>query len=59
MLQLLDGTALTAAEITRAENFFGLDYEERQNIFVKKLPEEEFVDRRVFRADMVPNETDS
>ena len=55
MLQLLDGTALTAAEITRAENFFGLDYEERQNIFVKKLPEKEFFDRRVFRADMVPN----
>lgn len=42
-----------------AENFYGLDIEERQAIFMKILPEEEFVDRRVFRSEMIPNETDS
>jgi hypothetical protein len=59
MLHKLDGVPLTGKEITTAESFYGLDYEERQTIFVKKLPEEEFVDRRVFKAEMIVNETDS
>jgi hypothetical protein len=59
MLQKLDGVALDGKELTAAESFYGLEYEERQAIFVKKLPEEEFVDRRVFKAEMVSNETDS
>lgn len=59
MLEKLDGTKLTGKQLVNAENFYGLDYEERQAIFVKKLPEEEFVDRRVLKSELVANETDS
>lgn len=59
MLQTLDGTPLTNEEVQRSEDFYGLYVEEKFNIFKSVLPEEEFIDRRIHRSELVENETDS
>lgn len=40
MLQLLDGSSLSGEEMVFAESLYGLDVEEKYNIFKKHLPEE-------------------
>jgi protein phosphatase 1 regulatory subunit 7 len=42
-----------------AESLYGLDVEEKYNIFKKHLPEEEFVDRRIHKSELIEVETDS
>ena len=59
MLQTLDGSKLEAKELVQAESLYGLDVEEKYNIFKKQLPEEEFVDRRIHRSELIEGETDS
>ncbi len=59
MLRQLDGTALSGAEVVQAESLYGLDVEEKYSIFKKHLAEEEFVDRRIHKSELVEAETDS
>ena len=59
MLQTLDGTPLSNEETVRAEDFYGLHVEEKFNICKKNLPEEEFIDRRIHKSELIENETDS
>lgn len=40
MLKSLDGTELSSSETVEAESLYGLDVEERFNIFKSVLPEE-------------------
>ena len=59
MLSQLDGSPLTPQQVVQAESLYGLDVEEKYNIFQKQLPEEEFVDRRIHRSELIEAETDS
>lgn len=59
MLQLLDGSPLSGEEVVAGESIYGLDVEEKYNTFKKHLPEEEFVDRRIHKSELVEAETDS
>jgi protein phosphatase 1 regulatory subunit 7 len=59
MLQTLDGSLLSGQEVVVAESLYGLDVEEKYNIFKKHLPEEEFVDRRIHKSELIEAETDS
>lgn len=59
MLQLLDGGPLSGEEVVMAESLYGLDVEEKYNIFKKHLPEEEFIDRRIHKSELIEAETDS
>ena len=59
MLQLLDGSQLSGQEVVLAESLYGLDVEEKYNIFKEHLPEEEFIDRRIHKSELVEGETDS
>ena len=59
MLRELDGSEVQAKEVVEAESLYGLDVEEKYNIFKKELPEEEFVDRRIHRSELIEAETDS
>lgn len=53
MLRLLDGTALSGEEVIRAESLYGLDVEEKYGIFKKSLAEEEFIDRRIHKSELI------
>lgn len=55
MLQTLDGTPLTSEETVRAEDFYGLHVEEKFNICKKNLEEEEFIDRRIHKSELIEN----
>jgi protein phosphatase 1 regulatory subunit 7 len=59
MLRLLDGASLSGQEVVLAESLYGLDVEEKYNIFKQHLPEEEFIDRRIHKSELVEAETDS
>jgi hypothetical protein len=59
MLRLLDGSPLTPEQVVRAESLYGLDVEEKYGIFKKHLAEEEFIDRRIHKSELVEAETDS
>lgn len=59
MLRLLDGTALSGEEVIRAESLYGLDVEEKFGIFKRSLAEEEFIDRRIHKSELIEAETDS
>lgn len=59
MLGLLDGSPLSGDEVVKAESLYGLDVEEKYNIFKKNLAEEEFIDRRIHKSELIEAETDS
>jgi len=58
-LRVLDGMAILAEELVKSENFYGLELEERKEIFKKTLEEEEFVDRRINFIELVDPESES
>jgi len=58
-LRSLDGVTIDEKEPVKAENFFGIDKEDRMRIFAKVLPEEEFVDRRIHKSEYLDPESDS
>lgn len=58
-LRILDGTQITPEELVKSESFYGLDLEERKEIFKKTLEEEEFVDRRINFIELVDPESES
>lgn len=56
---MLDGVAISAEELVKAENFYGLELDERKSIFKKTLDEEEFIDRRINFIELVDPESES
>jgi len=58
-LRMLDGVEITSEEKVKAENLHGFDLQDRQIIFKSLLPEEKFVDRRIFAIEDVNAESDS
>lgn len=58
-IRTLDGVNISPEEFVKAENFYGVDLENRKRIFLENLPEEQFVDRRLFFVELVDPETDS
>lgn len=58
-LRSLDGVTIDEKEPVKAENFFGIDRDDRMRIFAKTLPEEEFVDRRIHKSEYLDPESDS
>lgn len=46
-------------EKIKAENLHGLDLNDRESIFRSLLPEEKFVDRRIYVVEDVPLESES
>ena len=51
-LRTLDGFNITSEEIVKAENLYGMDLDDRKNIFNEILQEEEFIDRRINNAEV-------
>ena len=49
----------TPEEFVKSENLYGLDLEERREIFKEVLPEEEFIDRRINIGELIEPETES
>ena len=58
-LRILDGQDVTHFEKVKADILFGADLENKKEIFNAYLPEEEFVDRRLFVAEQIDPESDS
>ncbi len=58
-LRKLDGQPVTHFEKVHADNLFGSDLERKKQIFKAYLPEEEFVDRRLFLSEQIDPESDS
>ena len=58
-LRILDGQDVTHYEKVKADILFGADLENKKEIFNAYLPEEEFVDRRLFVAEQIDPESDS
>ena len=58
-LRKLDGQEVTHFEKVHADNLFGADLENKKEIFKAYLPEEEFVDRRLFLSEQIDPESDS
>lgn len=58
-LRLLDGQEVTFKEKVKADILFGEDLEEKKKIFKEFLPEEDFVDRRLFVEEQIDPESDS
>ncbi len=55
----MDGQGVTHFEKVHADNLFGADLETKKEIFKAHLPEEEFVDRRLFLKEQIDPESDS
>lgn len=58
-LRLLDGQEVNSYEKVKADILFGSDLEDRKHIFETYLPEEKFVDRRLFVKEQIDPESDS
>ena len=58
-LRSLDGVEILSEEKIKAENLHGLDLNDREFIFTSLLPEEKFVDRRIYSVEDVPLESES
>jgi hypothetical protein len=56
---MLDGVEISREEKVKAENLHGYDLQDLEIIFKSLLPEEKFVDRRIFTIEEVPPESDS
>jgi hypothetical protein len=56
---MLDGQEITSEEKVKAENLHGFDLQDREIIFKSLLPEEKFVDRRIFSIEDLAPESES
>ena len=60
LLRKLDGLEIQSDDKVKAENLHGTDVKDREKIFKAQLPEEKFVDRRLFTyEDIEPESEDS
>ena len=57
-LRNLDGRLISPEEKIKAENLHGLDLNDRETIFKSILPQEEFVDRRIYKIDDIEPESE-
>lgn len=57
-LRMLDGQEITGEEKVKAENLHGVDLNDREKIFLSQLPEEKFVDRRLFKYEDIDVESE-
>ena len=57
-LRTLDGQAVTAQDFVKAEIFYGGDVQAKQGIFKRLMPDEEFIDRRIFTSHMLDPDSD-
>lgn len=57
-LRSLDGLEITEKDFVKAEIFYGGDVEAKKRIFQEVLPEEEFIDRRIFTSHMLDPDSD-
>ena len=58
-LRKLDGREVSHYEKVKADILFGADLENKKEIFNAYLPEEQFVDRRLFLKEQIDPESDS
>jgi protein phosphatase 1 regulatory subunit 7 len=58
-LRILDGQEVTYYEKVKADILFGADSDNKKEIFKTFLPEEQFMDRRLFVAEQIDPESDS
>ncbi len=58
-LKLLDGQEVSHIEKVKSDILFGADLENTKQIFQTFLPDEEFVDRRLFVSQQIDPESDS
>ena len=58
-LMKLDGQDVTHFEKVHADNLFGADLNNKKEIFKAYLPEEKFVDKRLFLSEQIAPESDS
>lgn len=58
-IRSLDGEEVTAEEKIKAENFHGMDFEDRETIYKDLFPYNTFTDRRLAQVDNIDVESDS
>ena len=55
---MLDGQEILAEEKVKAENLHGVDFNDRERIFLSQLPDEKFIDRRLFKYEDIDPESE-
>lgn len=58
-LRTLDGNNLTEKDFVKASIFYGGDVETKRETFNANLPDEEFIDRRIFTSHMLDPDSDT
>lgn len=58
-LRSLDGNEITEKDFVKAEIFYGGDVKAKEDIFNELLPEEEFIDRRIYTSHMLDPDSDT
>jgi protein phosphatase 1 regulatory subunit 7 len=58
-LRTLDGQEVSHFEKVKADILFGADLENKKEIFKTFLPDEQFIDKRLFVAEQIDPESDS
>lgn len=58
-LRSLDGQEVTYYDKVKADILFGADLDNKKEIFKTFLPDEQFIDRRLFMAEQIDPESDS
>lgn len=58
-IKKLDGQEVSFYEKVKSDILFGADVEKSKEIFEQYLPDEQFVDRRLFVAEQIDPESDS
>ena len=58
-LRSLDGSDITPQDYVKSAIFYGEDVEARKKIFGEVLPEEEYIDRRIFTSHMLDPDSDT
>ena len=58
-LRSLDGVEITAQNYVKAGIFYGDEVEDKKKIFKTILPEEEYIDRRIFTSYMLDPDSDT
>ncbi len=58
-LRILDGQEVTFYEKVKADILFGADIENKKEIFKTFLPDEQYIDRRLFVSDQIDPESNS
>ncbi len=58
-LRYLDGQEVSHFDKVKADILFGADLENKKEIFENFLPDEQFIDRRLFVSEQIDPESDS